>query len=225
MLLRSIDATLRSANLTRYLPAELAPQLAAGHLDDLRKGQREEIAVLFVDIRGFTRLSETMSPPQVSDFITEFRRRVARVVQAHGGVIDKFMGDAAMVMFPDPEQPSLAAARGLASAIALRDEIAEWSQARIAAGDTQVAVGIGVHFGVVFSGVVGDETRLEYTVFGDTVNVAARLQEMTKDLSAPVLATGEAVLAADAAQEWTPVTETPLRGRQTAMRIMAPLKG
>ncbi|MBO6774304.1 MAG: adenylate/guanylate cyclase domain-containing protein [Marinibacterium sp.] len=105
LLFQSIDATIRNANLTRYLPAKLAPQLAAGRLEDLREGQREEIAVLFINIPGFTQLSETMTPREVSDFVTEFRRLVARVVEDHGGVIDKFMGDAALVLFTEPDMP------------------------------------------------------------------------------------------------------------------------
>ncbi len=221
---RSIDATIRNANLTRYLPAKLAPQLAAGHLDDLRHGRREDIAVLFIDIRGFTQLSEGMTPQEVSDFVTEFRHRVARVVDAHDGVIDKFMGDAAMVLFTEPDDPHRAAANGLACATDLHRAMTRWSTRRVALGQQPVSAGIGLHFGAVFSGVVGDETRLEYSVFGDTVNVAARLQEMSKTLNSPVLASREAVSAAQA-EGWHHIAQTALRGRQGDMDIMAPVVG
>ena len=221
LLFQSIDATIRNANLTRYLPAKLAPQLAAGRLEDLREGQREEIAVLFVDIRGFTQLSETMTPREVSDFVTEFRRLVARVVEDNDGVIDKFMGDAAMVLFTEPDKPQQAAMNGLNCTVALNATMQEWSTARMRSHNTPVDAGIGLHFGAVFSGIVGDETRLEYSVFGDTVNVAARLQEMSKQLRPPALASGEAVNAAGA-NRWHQIAQTPLRGRQGPTDIMAP---
>ena len=221
LLFQSIDATIRNVNLTRYLPAELAPQLAAGRLEDLREGQREEIAVLFIDIRGFTQLSETMTPREVSDFVTEFRRLVARVVEDNDGVIDKFMGDAAIVLFTEPDRPQQAAMNGLNCAVALNATMQEWSTARTRSHNAPVDAGIGLHFGAVFSGVVGDETRLEYSVFGDTVNVAARLQEMSKQLRSPVLASGETVNAADATG-WHQIAQTPLRGRQGPTDIMAP---
>ncbi|MEX0286656.1 MAG: adenylate/guanylate cyclase domain-containing protein [Paracoccaceae bacterium] len=218
----SIETSVRNANLTRYLPAKLAPQLAAGHLDQLRRGQREDVAVLFADIRGFTQLSEQMTPQQVSDFVTAFRARVSTVVTAHDGVIDKFMGDAVMVLFIEPDAPGRAAANGLACATDLNTAFQEWSRARVAAGEGKVNVGIGLHFGTVFSGVVGDETRLEYSVFGDTVNVAARLQEMSKELPSSILASREVVSAAQA-KGWSQIAETPLRGRAGDMAIMAPV--
>ncbi|MGB1387433.1 MAG: adenylate/guanylate cyclase domain-containing protein [Paracoccaceae bacterium] len=221
LLFQSIDATIRNVNLTRYLPAELAPQLAAGRLEDLREGQREEIAVLFIDIRGFTQLSETMTPREVSDFVTEFRRLVARVVEDNDGVIDKFMGDAAIVLFTEPDRPQQAAMNGLNCAVALNATMQEWSTARTRSHNAPIDAGIGLHFGALFSGVVGDETRLEYSVFGDTVNVAARLQEMSKQLRSPVLASGETVNAADATG-WHQIAQTPLRGRQGPTDIMAP---
>lgn len=222
----SIETSVRNANLTRYLPAKLAPQLAAGQLQDLRRGQREEVAVLFVDIRGFTQLSEQMTPQQVSSFVTDFRTRIAQVVEAHDGIIDKFMGDAAMVLFIEPQTPARAAANGLACAADLQSAMQKWSDERARSHGTPVKVGIGLHFGTVFSGVVGDDTRLEYSVFGDTVNVAARLEEMSKELDASVLASRETIDAAGPLgnpQEWRHIAQTKLRGRHGSIDIMSPL--
>lgn len=221
LLHRSIDATERNANLTRYLPAKLAPQLAAGQLGTLRQGRREEIAVLFIDIRGFTRMSESMSPQDVSDFVTRFRHIVSGVAESHGGMIDKFMGDAAMILFSEPDDPAQAARNGLACARALNRAMQDWSERRCRRGIGPVQAGIGLHFGSVFSGVVGDETRLEYTVFGDAVNVAARLQEMTRQLMVPVLASQETVQAAGSS-DWVQVADTALRGRSDDTVILRP---
>lgn len=221
LLQSSIDVAVRNTNLTRYLPAQFAPQLAAGRLEDLRRGQREDIAVLFIDLRGFTQMSEAMSPQQVSDFVTEFRTRVARVVENHDGVIDKFMGDAAMVLFRSPADPARAAMNGLNCALALDRMMGQWSRTRQALGAGPLRAGVGMHFGAVFSGVVGDETRLEYSVFGDTVNVAARLQELSKQVGLAVLVSRAAVEAAGA-DGWVQVAHTCLRGREGDMDIMAP---
>lgn len=218
----ALETTLRNANLTRYLPAALAPQLATGQLETLRQGRREELAVLFIDIRGFTAMSEAISESALSEFITDFRHHVAQVVTRHGGMIDKFIGDAAMVVFSDHAYPARAAANALKCAIDLQEAIHDWSDWRQGEGKPPVNVGVGVHFGSVFAGVVGDETRLEYSVFGDTVNVAARLEQLTKELGHPVLASRATVVAAGASG-WQEVARRPVRGREGEIEIMAPV--
>lgn len=145
LLLRSITEAQNAANLTRYLPAQLAPRLAAGGLDELRRGSRKQAGVLFIDLRDFTRLSQGMTAEELSDFATEYRRRVTGAAQATGGILDKFMGDAAMIVFEEGDDPPAAARACVDCAFRLRATIADWSQVREAAGAPPLHAGIGLH--------------------------------------------------------------------------------
>ncbi|MGR3761520.1 adenylate/guanylate cyclase domain-containing protein [Roseobacteraceae bacterium NS-SX3] len=218
LLHRSIAEAQARANLTRYLPAQLAGRLAGGGLAELRQGERQMMAVLFTDIRGFTSWSEGRDPQEVSAFITEFRTRVQRAADAAGGLIDKYIGDAAMVLFQGASAPE----RALDCAARLQGELAEWSALRAAAGEPPVRAGTGVHWGEVFSGVVGNAERLEYSVFGDTVNVAARLEELTKSEGLLVIVSAELLKAAGTGPEqggWTALPAVHLRGRSSGIGI------
>lgn len=212
-----IDAQAR-ANLTRYLPAQLADRLADGGLSELRRGKQHEMAVMFVDIRGFTRWSEGRAPEEVGAYISEFRRRVHLAVGNHGGMIDKFIGDAAMILF-DGEN---AGREALNCVEALLRELGDWGAERRASGQNEVRVGIGLHLGDVFSGVVGSAERLEYSVFGDTVNTAARLEELTKTAGVGVIASAavlEAAAAKPAREGWIALPAVHLRGRSKGLEI------
>jgi adenylate cyclase len=127
--------------------------------------------------------------------LREFHGRLARLAFAHGGTVDKYIGDAIMVHFgtprPQPDDP----ARALACAAAMIEEIARWNEERRAKGEFAVALGIGVHYGEVLVGNIGDARRLEYTVLGDTVNVASRLERLTREAGTPLIVS-EALVSA-----------------------------
>jgi adenylate cyclase len=194
-----VDAQAR-ANLTRYLPAQMADRLADGGLSELRRGKQHEMAVMFVDIRGFTNWSEGRAPEEVGAYISEF------------------IGDAAMILFEEEN----AARQALNCVDALLGELQDWGEARRAMGLDPVRVGIGLHFGEVFSGVVGDAERLEYSVFGDTVNTSARLEELTKTAGAGVIASAallKAAAAEPAREGWAGLPAVHLRGRSSGLEI------
>ena len=165
--------------LARFLPEEVAPRLAAGDAG-LREGRRQTASILFLDLRNSTALAERMDPKRLLIFITSFRRRVIAAARAHGGVVDKFIGDGALIVFGVPEASPDDAARALACARRLEALIAGWNAKR--RFDPPLRIGIGVHCGEILYGVVGDASRLELTVLGDAVNVAARLEQATKRL-------------------------------------------
>lgn len=220
LLHRALTETRRRANLTRYLPQEIAEWLAEASVEELRRGHRQPVAVLFCDIRGFTERAETMDPADLGAFVTTFRACVTRVVRRHGGVIDKFIGDSAMVVFGVPRAGRRDAANALACARALLAEIDGWNGLRVTNGEGAVRVGIGLHWGVVFCGAVGDERRLEFTVLGDTVNIAARLEQLTKEAGFPLIVTGPLLDAAGEARDrWTALPDGPLRGRTQTVRL------
>ena len=224
LLTRAIEETRRGANLTRYLPQQIANRLAEAGIDELRRGRRKAVAILFVDIRGFTARSEVLPPEEISAFVSQFRHRIARAVVACGGVIDKFVGDSAMVVFGLTNDGSNDAGAALKCAELILSEMDDWHRSGALAGADPVRVGVGVHWGEAFCGAIGDEARLEYTVLGDTVNVAARLEQLTKEIQWPVLASQDAIDAAGTASDrgqWHALESIPLRGRTALTPIFA----
>ncbi len=224
LLRRSIEEAQQKANLTRYLPQQVAGELAVQDPGALRKGRNQSAAVLFVDIRAFTRWSEGRDPQDVGDFITDFRRRVEAAVRSENGIVDKYIGDGAMVFFTGED----AAARGINCGLAIHASVKQWSEARVTQGEEPVAVGVGLHYGQVFLGVVGTRDRLEYTVMGDTVNVASRLQEKCKEVGYAFLVS-DAVLSAaksstegaPARKDWIALEGQLLRGRAGDIALFA----
>ncbi|WP_123834266.1 CHASE3 domain-containing protein [Methylobacterium currus] len=216
----ALRETARRAALSRFLPAELAPLLERGGLErggGLRLGERRHAAIAFVDMRGSTAIAERADPETVALLVTGFRRCVAQAARETGGVIDKFMGDGALVVFGVPEARADAAAQAIAFAGRLEGLVAEWNAGQ---REAPVRIGIGVHCGEVFVGVVGDDDRLEFTVLGDAVNVAARLEQATKTFGTTTLVSQAALDAARVSgAEWREVSRQPLRGRQEAFPI------
>jgi class 3 adenylate cyclase/CheY-like chemotaxis protein len=154
------------------------PQQVADHLDEGAAEQREmEVTVLFSDIRGFSTIAERLSARQIADVVGRHLGAMADVVAEHGGTIDKFQGDAVMAFFGAPVPSTDHAARAVACALAMQARQREldaqgWGDAEI----DRLQIGIGLNTGVVIAGVLGGGGRLEYTVIGDAVNIAQRLQ-------------------------------------------------
>jgi adenylate cyclase len=216
LLARAIAEGSRRANLTRYLPMQVADALATMSPEQLMRGRRQMGAVLFVDIRGFTARSETMDPADVSRFLGEFRRIVREAVERHGGVVDKHIGDAVMVIFGLPRPSDDDARHALAASRDVLAGVAAWNAKLEAAGEAPVAVGIGVHWGELFAGAIGDAQRLEFSVLGDTVNIASRLQEQSKRAGCALVVSQDLLDAAgERASEngWLALPPQTLRGR------------
>ncbi len=220
MLVHAIDESRRKARLTRYLPPKIADWMVETPSSVARAGRRQSVAVMFCDIRNFTSRAESLDPEALGVFVGEFRRRVAIATDNHGGVIDKFIGDSAMVLFGVPESGPGDAGNALACGSAILESLEDWNSERTAAGEDRVAFGIGIHWGEVFSGAIGDESRLEFTVLGDSVNVAARLEQETKSAGLPLIVSKDLLDAAGASPEdWTALPDRQLRGRQAAIAL------
>ena len=217
LLHRALIETEKRLLLTRYLPARLANRVQGENLDDMRQEQRQDMGVMFVDIRGFTSWAEGRDPAEVGGFVTEYRIRVQKAARETGGMVDKFIGDGAMLLFDGDGAPH----RALDCARRLSDEMHDWSDARQREERSAVHVGIGLHWGEVFSGVVGDEDRLEYTALGDTVNIAARLEQMTKTCEMEIIVSDAVLEAAGepAREDWIALEPAPLRGRSQPLAL------
>lgn len=163
------------SNFQRYFGPDLARQIAGAEGAVQLGGAKRRVVILFSDIRGFTSLSEPMSPDEIATLLTEYFTEMVEVVFEHGGTLDKFIGDALMALWGAPLAHLDDADRAVEAAIAMQQRLArlnlEWQRR----GRRPLTVGIGLDAGEVFAGNIGSERRLEYTVLGDAVNTAARL--------------------------------------------------
>jgi adenylate cyclase len=191
---RQVEAEAQRGALSRYFSPNIVDELAASG-DALHEPTIQPVAVLFADMVGFTATSERLSPNALIDLLSEFHGRLARVVFAHDGTIDKYIGDEIMVHFGTPRPQANDPIRALRCAAAMLAEIARWNEELENTGETPVGIGIGVHYGEVVVGDIGDARRLEYTVLGDTVNVASRLERLTREIGASLVVSDDLVRA------------------------------
>jgi class 3 adenylate cyclase len=150
-------------------------------------GRRQPVAVLFSDLRGFTAYSERVPPEQLIAELNGYLNVMVGVIRREGGVVDKFIGDAIMVVFGIPKHKPDDARRAIRAAAGMQVALAEHNEERAKAGRAPFKQGIGVHFGPAVAGHVGTAERLQYTVVGDVVNVASRLESATKAMEVSVL--------------------------------------
>jgi class 3 adenylate cyclase len=181
-------------------------------------GQTREAAVFFVDLEASTRLAATRPPDEVVALLNAYFGVVVEVVTRHGGLINKFQGDAALAVFGAPERLDDPAGQALAAAREL--------SRRLRSELPQLVAGVGVSAGQVVAGHIGAEQRLEYTVIGDPVNEAARLSDLAKTAPDRLLASAAVVAAADPkeAAHWRLGSAVTLRGRPTRTRLAAPFR-
>jgi len=174
------------ANLARYFSPNVVEQLA--HNDQsLREVRAQKVAVLFVDIVGFTAYSDGRDPTLVINTLRDFHAMMEAEVFRHDGTLDKYLGDGLMATFGTPFSGETDASNALRCACAMLKVTARWNDARAARGEDPVPVSFGLHYGDAVLGDIGG-TRLEFAVIGSTVNVASRLEAMTRTLGTPLLA-------------------------------------
>ena len=163
------------ANFERYFAPNVAAEIAQQEGTIRLGGERRPITVLFSDIRGFTAMAESMGPDAVARLLSEYFTEMVEVIFEHGGTLDKFIGDAIMALWGAPISHEDDPDRALQAAVAMQESIDQLNRKWAAAGGPEIGVGIGINYGEVFAGNIGSHRRLEYTVLGDAVNVAARL--------------------------------------------------
>ncbi len=219
---------------SRHVSAEVAAELWRQREDFLEGGRpkaREITAtVLFSDIAGFTPISEGLSPPELMDWLNEYLAEMARIVIAHGGVVDKFIGDAVMAVFgaplpsTTPEQQRVDARAAIACAEAMVVRLDALNQAWRAAGQPEIGMRVGLHTGPVVAGSLGGDQRMDYTVIGDTVNVAARLESFGKEVAeagegCTILASRETLDLVGGIDSATAVGEIVLKGKSAGIEV------
>jgi class 3 adenylate cyclase/CheY-like chemotaxis protein len=184
---RVADRTAELARLNAayacFVPHEFLNLLQKNSITEVHLGDQmqQEMTVVFADIRAFTTLSEQMTPQENFTFINDYLSRVSPVIRQHYGFIDKYIGDAIMALFPHEADDALQAA------IALLKEVACYNEQRQAQGTAPIQVGIGLHTGSLMLGIIGESQRMQGTVIADAVNVAARLEGLTKFYGASII--------------------------------------
>lgn len=165
---------------TRYVAREVVEEILKDPERLVLSGARREVTVLFCDVRGFTRMSERLSPDEVMLLLNDFYTLMIETTFKHDGTLDKFLGDAVMATFGAPIAHPDHSLRAVRTALAMQAGVVELNARRQKAGKELVTVGIGVSAGEAVAGTVGTEDRMEYTVIGDSVNLAARLESNAK---------------------------------------------
>jgi adenylate cyclase len=228
--INSMTAALRERKMIEqafsgYLSREVLDQiLRDGKLPEL-KGERRRVTILFADIRGFTSISEVNQPENVVEMLSEFFSCMVTVVRQNSGFVDKFLGDGMMATFGAPAQDLEHEKHAIAAAIEMQKELRELCSKWEVQGRKGFKMGIGINSGNAVVGNIGSEAHMEYTAIGDTVNLASRLQNATKEVDAEILVSGTTYDAAESAFRWTSLGEITVKGRVQPVRIHAVVGG
>lgn len=150
-------------------------------------GQTKEVVVFFSDIRGFTAFSEKRSPEEVVEMLNEYFGVMVQIINSHGGVVDKFIGDAIMAVWGAPKSSDRDAHQAVRACLEMRRALEGLNERRIAREQPPINIGMGLHAGNAISGTIGSDERMEYTVIGNTVNTASRIEASTKAFGADLL--------------------------------------
>lgn len=201
-----------SDNLRRFLPGELRQDLSNDALELLRVPHRKDVAILMIDLRGFTELTDSLEARQVADILLWFRSFVLDAAEQHDGVVDKFVGDGAMILF-GLNGDSLKAAQNAYRAFRdIADGVDRKNAAR-AAEASVIGIAGGLHAGSALVGAFGDDRRLEFTALGRTVNIASRLEAIAKEKNLRLVASAQTLADGQIDQaEFEPLGPVPVRG-------------
>ena len=219
---RQAAAERAHASLSRYFSPNLALSLAAGGNVLTLGGERREIATLFTDIAGFTPLVESLDPKQLAGLLSGYLEGMTEIVFAHEGTVAKIIGDAIHVLFGAPADQPDAATRAIACALALDARSEEYRKEWQARGVTLGVTRVGVHAGPAIVGNFGGGRLFDYTAYGDTINAAARLESVNKQLGTRICVSAAAAERADGFLG-RPVGDLVLRGRRQPLRAFEPV--
>jgi adenylate cyclase len=174
------------ANLSRYFPPSLVDELAH-HDEPLGPVRSQQVAVLFADIVGFTRMAETHEPDAVVALLRKFHALLEDAVFANSGTLDKYLGDGVMATFGTPRRGDRDATNALDAAFAMHAAVDDWNSERGGNGEPPVRLSVGINYGAVILGDIGTHRRLEFAALGDTVNVASRLESASRELDCRIV--------------------------------------
>lgn len=187
--------------------------------DDLRKGKQCDAVVFFSDIRGFTDFSNDKTPEEVVAMLNSYFEVMVGIINKHGGIVDKFVGDAIMAVWGAPHGTPDDAMNAVTACIEMRKALAELNEKRIAEGSSPILMGMGLHAGPVVAGTIGSDDRLEYTVIGDTVNTASRIESSTKAFGTDLLISDSVVKLVEDRFLITFAGSTKVKGKDEPLKL------
>ena len=205
--------------LSRYLPSEVVSEMIKDPEAARLGARRADVTVLFSDIRGFTTASEKMTPEEVVELLNEYLTVMTEVVFSHEGTIDKFEGDAILAFFGAPQAHDDDPERAVRCALDMRDQLVNLDDNWHEHTGVHLEIGIGINTGPVMVGNIGSQRRMDYTVIGDTVNLAFRLQDLTKDYGAPILVSGAMKTKANNSAQMRFVDAVQVKGRAQTVDV------
>jgi adenylate cyclase len=204
----------------------VSPQVVKRMLDEPEKysakSENRELTLLFADIRGFTRNAETMQPEALHEYINRFLSSMTDVIHSYHGTVDKYMGDAVMAFWGAPLDDAYHADNAVACALAMQQEAARLNIAFRAEGLPELAIGVGINTGRVLVGEMGSKRRRTYTAIGDAVNLASRLEQLTKQFDAKVIV-GESTRIAATGHRFKELGSVLVSGRMESAVIFEPV--
>ncbi len=196
-------------NLSRYFSPKLVDELA-NRDEPLGEVRRQDVAVLFADIVGFTRISEALTPEGVMALLRDYHACIENAVFEHDGIMEKFIGDAALAIFGAPDRSGRDATNALSCALAMLRGLQDLNAERTSQEQDAIRIGIGLHFGPAVMGDIGTERNMAFAVIGDTINTGSRLEALTRELSCEIVASD--TLIAGVRRELNEGADTLLNG-------------
>lgn len=223
--LAEAQSRMRSAlrEFTRYMPTDLVRELVHMGQQATVGGRAESLTVLFTDIVGFTTTAERMDPQDLSDHLAEYFHDVMKTLTVHRGTIDKTMGDAVMAFWGAPRPDEFHAMNAVNAVLACAERVDELNAKWDSVGRATLPTRFGLATGRVMVGNVGSPTRLSYTAIGDTVNIASRLEGLTRTYGVTVIADANVREATGDRFEWRRIDRVAVRNRREAIDIYEPL--
>lgn len=207
----------------QYVAPQLVVRMTEDPLHSPIQSQDKELTILFADIRGFTRMAERMDPQQLREVLNRFLTTMTEVIHAHHGTLDKYIGDAVMAFWGAPLDDPQHADHAVTAALAMQKAVHTLNQDFASVGLPQLSIGIGINTGMVRVGDMGSQLRRSYTVIGDAVNLAARLESISKQHGLP-MAVGDATRRQVSALTLEWVGEHRVAGRDEPVQVWKPLQ-
>jgi adenylate cyclase len=201
----------------KYMTSEVLEHVMAGEVE--LGGKSLDVTILFCDLRDFTTLSEKRSAHEIVGLLNEYFTVMVDVVMSEGGVVDKYIGDNIMAVFGAPVSRPDDALRAVRAAVKMREALVALNAGFAARGLPPLRFGIGLHTGEVVAGNIGSARRMEYTVIGDAVNLASRLESKTKELGTDILISDATYQQAKVGIEAEASGEIKVKGREQAVAI------
>ena len=206
--------------ISKYFSPKIFEHIIAPVISEqVQTGRLQKVAVLFSDLKGFTSMSEKLPADKVVRFLSDYHEKMVAAIFKNGGTLDKFIGDGIMATFGTPIEGTDDARRALQCASDMRNSLNDLNKIRIENGQPILSQRIGIHYGDAIAGNIGTANRMEYTVIGDTVNIAARLEKAAKSFAVDIIFSENLLNALNQAEEFRCLGKVTLRGKENPIQV------